>query len=88
MQRALFAQWQREHVGHFDNVPDLTGITRPKLDALTAKLIAGLAGALPQFRRCREAVVELNKQKLKTTRFSAEAYAVAFEPLLDLGIGQ
>lgn len=47
-QRAMFARWRREQVGHFDNVPDLARETRPRLDALTPQLLQALARVWPQ----------------------------------------
>jgi chorismate mutase-like protein len=43
VQRELFARWEAEHHGPFADAPDLAGVTRPKLDALTAQLLRGLA---------------------------------------------
>jgi chorismate mutase-like protein len=43
VQRQLFAEWTRQKAGHFADAPDLASETRPRLDALTDKLIEALA---------------------------------------------
>lgn len=47
IQRARIAAWQAEGRGPFAAVPDLATQIRPKLDALTPKLIAALRDAAP-----------------------------------------
>ena len=47
VQRELFARWQREAVAKFDDAPDLAIVTRPRLDALTPRLLRELALAWP-----------------------------------------
>ena len=42
VQRALFARWRAEGAGRFEHVPDLARETRPRLDALTPKLLQAL----------------------------------------------
>ena len=84
VQRALFTEWQQTQTARFDNVPDLTGTTRPKLDELTVKLIAALAAASPQLNRCGDQIGGLSQQKLKTTAgFLSGAYSTAIAPLLE-----
>jgi len=84
VQRALFAQWQQTQTARFDNAPDLTKTTRPKLDALTAKLVAVLATASPQLSRCSNQIGGLSLQRLKTTAgFWSGAYSTAIAPLLE-----
>jgi chorismate mutase-like protein len=43
VQRALFKQWEAAHQGPFADTPDLQSEIRPRLDALTPKLIQALA---------------------------------------------
>ena len=43
VQRTLFDQWEEMHQAPFDDVPDLPGDIRPRLDALTPLLIKALA---------------------------------------------
>ena len=43
VQRALFAQWQTQHPGRFDDAPDLAKTIRPELDRLTAQLLHSMA---------------------------------------------
>nr|WP_317204906.1 gamma subclass chorismate mutase AroQ [Janthinobacterium sp.] len=42
-QRRLFSLWRQDGAGRFENVPDLARRQRPRLDALTAPLLAALA---------------------------------------------
>lgn len=46
VQRALFKQWETTHHGPFVDAPDLQNEIRPRLDALTPKLIQALANNL------------------------------------------
>ncbi len=41
-QRRLFARWRQEQAGPFEGVPDLAREQRPRLDALTPRLLAAL----------------------------------------------
>jgi len=43
VQRELYAQWQAQHAGHFDDAPDLAKTIRPELDRITAQLLRALA---------------------------------------------
>lgn len=43
IQRELYAQWQAQHAGHFDDAPDLANTIRPELDRITAQLLRGMA---------------------------------------------
>lgn len=44
-QRRLFARWRQEGAGRFEGVPDLERDVRPRLDALTPKLLAALTAS-------------------------------------------
>ncbi len=43
VQRELFAKWDAEHAGKFDDAPDLAKTIRPELDRLTAALLQSMA---------------------------------------------
>ena len=47
IQRELFARWTAERAGPFPQAPDLATVTRPRLDALTPRLLRELAAAWP-----------------------------------------
>lgn len=47
IQREQFALWEKSNVGRFTDVPDLEKVIRPRLDALTPKLLRELAAAWP-----------------------------------------
>lgn len=47
IQRELFARWERGVQGVFADAPDLATVTRPRLDALTPRLLRELAMAWP-----------------------------------------
>ena len=47
IQRDAFAQWEKAGAGKFERVPDLATELRPKLDALTPRLLRELAAAWP-----------------------------------------
>ncbi|MDO9106211.1 MAG: gamma subclass chorismate mutase AroQ [Methylovulum sp.] len=82
VQQAFFADWRLNQASRFDGVPDLAETTRPKLDALTVKLIAALAAASPQLRQCGDAVARLIKENPNTVQPWQAAYAAAIAPLL------
>ena len=42
VQRELFAKWQAQHAGKFDDAPDLAGTVRPQLDRLTGQILHSL----------------------------------------------
>jgi len=43
VQRALYARWQAEGAGRFDDAPDLARTIRPELDRITAQLLRSMA---------------------------------------------
>ena len=47
VQRELHARWRAQGQGKFDDAPDLARDIRPRLDALTPRLLAALAAARP-----------------------------------------
>jgi chorismate mutase len=50
IQAERIAMWKAENHAPFIDVPDLSTVIRPKLDALTPALIAGLKDALPELK--------------------------------------
>lgn len=85
IQRELFARWERERQGAFADTPDLATVTRPRLDALTPRLLRELAMAWPaisdrtQAERLRETV----RRGFATSAGSPAATAAAVGPLID-----
>lgn len=81
IQREQFAQWEKSGAGRFADVPDLDKVIRPRLDALTPKLLRELAAAWPALadpaQRGRIAVA---MQGLQTGNPAA---ALAATPLTD-----
>ena len=51
IQAERIAVWKAESHAPFTDVPDLSTVIRPKLDALTPALIAALKDALPELKR-------------------------------------
>nr|WP_267872362.1 gamma subclass chorismate mutase AroQ [Massilia sp. JS1662] len=43
VQRELYARWQEEGAGRFDDAPDLAQTIRPELDRLTTQLLRAMA---------------------------------------------
>ena len=43
VQRELYAKWQAQHVGKFDDAPDLAKTIRPELDRITGQLLRSMA---------------------------------------------
>jgi chorismate mutase len=50
IQSARIAAWKAENHERFSDVPDLSTVIRPKLDALTPALLAALKDALPELK--------------------------------------
>ena len=44
VQRELYAKWNAQHAGRFDDAPDLARTIRPELDRLTTQLLLSMAG--------------------------------------------
>lgn len=84
IQKALFSHWRQIQSGQFDNVPDLSTVTRPKLDTLTIQLIKALADARPQLQNpaCKSKIGQLAGVKLKGPGYDAATIAAATAPLL------
>ena len=43
VQRELYAKWQAQHAGTFDDAPDLARTVRPELDRITGQLLRSMA---------------------------------------------
>jgi chorismate mutase-like protein len=74
LQSALFDRWRKQRLGKFVGVSDLAAVLRPKLDVLTAKMLAELAVAdrQPQSH---------TRQELTFYSVSAVAARTALQPL-------
>jgi len=81
LQREYFARWEKEGAGAFADVPDLARDIRPKLDALTPKLLKALAESQDFLRGAgrREAAQRL--LPLRSAALSAAAAAQAMAPI-------
>ena len=75
VQRELFARWQTQEQGPFDNVRDLATEIRPRLDALNPRLLEALATV-------EGPVVREALGVLPASAISAAAVDVALAPLL------
>lgn len=85
IQRQLFAQWRGAGQGTFADAPDLATVTRPKLDALTPRLLRELAMAWPALsdRAQAERLRETLRRGFADSAGSPAATAVAVDPLVD-----
>lgn len=85
IQQSLFVHWRQTQAGLFDNIPDLSAVTRPKLDILTTQLIKALANAWPQLQNptCKTAIGRLIPLKLGGTDYGPATAATASAPLLE-----
>jgi chorismate mutase len=85
IQRELFARWERAGQGAFADAPDLATVTRPRLDALTPRLLRELAMTWPalsdrdQQERVAATILRVHPDPVG----SAAAAAVAVTPLKD-----
>jgi chorismate mutase-like protein len=84
VQRELFRQWETEKRGRFESAPDLTGETRPKLDAITPKLLRELAMTWPALSdpQQKERIRETARRVMSGRALSEAAVAWAVKPLL------
>lgn len=84
IQREHFARWQQADVGPFADAPDLATVTRPRLDALTPKLLRELAAAWPALADpAQRGRIVATMQGMRTVATSAPAAALAAAPLTD-----
>lgn len=84
IQNALFTGWRQTQSGRFDNAPDLSKVTRPKLDTLTTQLIKALGEAWPQLQdtACKVGIEGLIAAKLSGPDYDAATISIASAPLL------
>ena len=84
IQREHFARWQRQGAVRFDAAPDLATVIRPRLDALTPRLLRELAMVWPALAdpAQRERIIAA-MQGMAGSAISAEAAALAVAPLTD-----
>jgi chorismate mutase len=85
IQRELFARWERAGQGAFADAPDLATVTRPRLDALTPRLLRELALAWPALSDPgqRGRVTSMSRRVHPDRVESAAAAGVAVTPLTD-----
>ncbi|MBL9212035.1 MAG: gamma subclass chorismate mutase AroQ [Opitutaceae bacterium] len=90
VQRELFAQWTEAGQGALADAPDLAAVTRPRLDALTARMLRELAMAWPALsdpgQHGRITAVMHRLRAKDEPRAAAVALAIA--PLLDGSAGR
>ncbi|HEY1394154.1 MAG TPA: gamma subclass chorismate mutase AroQ [Methylibium sp.] len=83
VQRELFARWERERQGRFDDAADLATVIRPKLDVLTAKLMRALADDQAVLKDpARRADVAHALRPLQAAALSGAAADQALAPLV------
>ena len=85
IQRDLFARWVAAKQGPFADAPDLPTVTRPRLDALTPRLLRELAMAWPALSDpAQQRRLAASAQHLQVgAEISATAAAMAARPLTD-----
>ena len=83
IQRELFAQWERAGQGALADAPDLATVIRPRLDALTPRLLRELAMAWPALSDPgqRERIRAATKTIAENAGVSPASAAVAAAPL-------
>lgn len=84
IQRAQFIEWERSGAGRFENVPDLATQIRPRLDALTPRLLRELVAAWPALAdpAQRERIASV-MHEMPGTGSHATAASIAIAPLVD-----
>jgi len=82
VESALIARWTLAHAGAFADAADQRAVLRPKIDRLTAELLAALAAVAPALtRNDAERIVEAGQLPDEVMRL---AMTRALEPLLEL----
>jgi chorismate mutase-like protein len=84
IQRQHFARWEKSGQGPFAEVPDLATVIRPRLDALTPRLLRELAMGWPALSdpAQRERIARVVRQMERNTAGSSAAAVVATAPLM------
>lgn len=85
VQRELFARWERAGQGSFADAPDLAAVTRPRLDALTPRLLRELALAWPALSDPgqRGRVTSMSRRVHPDMQAQSVAAGLATSPLTD-----
>lgn len=81
LQREHFARWEKDGAGPFTDVPDLAKDIRPRLDALTPKLLKALAESQDFLRGAQRREAAQRLLPLRSTQLSAAAAAQAMAPI-------
>jgi chorismate mutase-like protein len=82
VESALIARWTLAHAGAFAEAADQRAVIRPKIDRLTAELLAALAAVAPALKRDdAERIVEAGRLP---DEVMALAMTRALQPLLEL----
>jgi len=83
VQRALYARWQAEGAGRFDDAPDLARTIRPELDRITAQLLRSMADNQALLHdRARQADIAAAMQPLQARALNPDAAGQALAPFL------
>nr|WP_267877458.1 gamma subclass chorismate mutase AroQ [Massilia sp. PDC64] len=83
VQRALYARWQAEGAGRFDDAPDLAKTIRPELDRLTTQLLRAMADNEAVLHDSgRRADVAIAMQGLQARAVNPAAAGQALAPFL------
>jgi len=83
VQRALYARWQAEGAGRFDDAPDLARTVRPELDRITSQLLRSMADNQALLRDSgRQADVAAAMQPLQARALNPAAAGQALAPFL------
>jgi chorismate mutase-like protein len=81
VQRELYATWQSQHPGRFDDAPDLAKTIRPELDHITTQILRSMANNQAILNDpARRAEVAHAMQPLQATALSPSAAAQALAP--------
>lgn len=84
-QYELFAQWERDKVGLFQNVPALNTVTRPYLDKITMQMLSEVVTAWPAIRDpATHRQIGSAIRQLSTNLPYPEALSIATRPLIDM----
>jgi chorismate mutase len=82
VESALIARWTLAHAGAFADAADARAVLRPKIDRLTAELLAALAAVAPALKRDdAQRIVEAGRLP---DEVMALAMTRALQPLLEL----
>jgi chorismate mutase-like protein len=84
IQREQFTEWERNGVKRFESVPDLATEIRPRLDALTPRLLRALAAAWPELADSTQRErIDTIMHDMPGAGAHAMAALIAIAPLVD-----